>query len=592
MNNHIYQIIRTKSINSHKLKFFIDTVDHSSSLKETQELINNVIKIDYNTFLDTVYISQNNSSSFMMKSPKERKNIFFQILNLDEYDQLEKTVKDLKKELINQYEMKQQLLKSLNDKVSYKDEYISKLEFYNKELANINIKQIQEELNNLLQKQKNIESLQTKNQLILNQRNNLQNQILRYRTNIKNNQQNLDKISIENIDELKKQLQSINIDDDENELQQLKEQYQQKQFNLDLLKKELTNLKIKKDNISSYDKETCEFCGNKITEEYRIHYINELNERGKEKHTQYLLLRNELSSLNDVIINKQNLLQQEKKKINNLQEQIQVAIINQNRRNNLIQIINNLNAELIIVEEELNKNLQEKIEELENINYERINKLKQEIINLNGKENECISKIAILKDRLQQIDEYIVKIKQLNKEIKELSLSIEDYKSLVSAFGKDGIPSFIIENTLPNIAEEINNLLKELTDNKISISFIIQKETKAKTMIDTLDIVVNESSVNRKYETFSGGEKFRIDFASHIGLSRFLAKRAGANIDLFVLDENLGSQDETAKQIFIQCINKLTTYFKQIFIITHINDIKDAFTNKLIVKKNEQGSYI
>lgn len=142
------------------------------------------------------------------------------------------------------------------------------------------------------------------------------------------------------------------------------------------------------------------------------------------------------------------------------------------------------------------------------------------------------------------------------------------------------------------IENEINNLLFNLTNGKISISFLIQKETKAKTLIDTLDIVVNDSGIIRKYETFSGGEKFRIDFACHIGLSRFLAKRAESNIDLFILDENLGSQDETAKQIFIQCINKLNTYFKQILIITHINDIKDAFENKIYIVKDENGSHL
>ena len=222
-----------------------------------------------------------------------------------------------------------------------------------------------------------------------------------------------------------------------------------------------------------------------------------------------------------------------------------------------------------------------------------IYRIKNEISNLNNKQNDYISKIAILNDRLKQIDEYIIQVNTLKEEISNLLIQVDDYKSLINAFSKSGIQSYIIENILPEIEEEINNLLSDLTGNKITISFIVQKETKSKTTIDTLDLIVNESEISRKYETFSGGEKFRIDFACHVGLSRFLAKRANANIDLFVLDENLGSQDDTAKQIFIQYLTKLNKYFKMIIVITHIADIKEAFINKLVIAKNdEKGSYI
>lgn len=593
MNNHIYRIIRTKNQTSQKLKFYIDDIDQSSSLKETQALINSIIQIDYNAFLDSVYISQNNSSSFMMKSPKERKDIFAQILNLNDYDNLEKFTRNLLKDLMNTLEVKQQLLNSLINKISYKNEFNQNLNNYIDLLNKIDIDSIQMELEKLLKIQANNEIIKSKNQLILDQRNKLKNNINKYEKDIENNQYRLKSIVINDIQELTKQLNNINIDNIENESHHLQEQINDLTVEFNILRKELNELKNKKKNIVNYDKTRCEFCGNILSEEYKNHYIEELNERGKSISKNFIDIRNKLTDKQNLLAEKQNEYRKMKSDINDLNKQIQSSLVNKNEYDYLNQQINKAINELKLLKKDLEINLQEEIIPLDNVNTNNINRLKNEINILRNKQEEYNSKIAVLKDRLEQIEEYIIQVNELKKEINNILIEVDDYKSLINAFSKSGIQSYIIENVLPEIENEINDLLSDLTNNKISISFIVQKETKSKTTIDTLDLLVHESNVDRKYETFSGGEKFRIDFACHIGLSRFLAKRANANIDLFVLDENLGSQDETAKQIFIQYLTKLSKYFKMIIVITHINDVKEAFVNKLIIgKTDEKGSYI
>jgi len=593
MNNHIYQIIRTKNQTSQKLKFFIDDIDYSSSLKETQTLINSIIQIDYNAFLDSVYISQNNSSSFMMKSPKERKDIFAQILNLNDYDNLEKFTKSLLKELMNTLEVKQQLLDSLNNKISYKEEFTQDLDNYINLLNKINIESLQSELEQLLEIQANNEIIKSKNQLILDQRNKLKNNISKYERDIENNQYRLKSIVINDIQQLTNELNNINIDNIETELQTIQKQINEFTVDFNILRKELNDLKNKKKTIINYDKTRCEFCGNVLTEEYKNHYIEELNNQGQAISKKFILIRDQLTEKQNELVEKQNEYKKMKQNINNLNKQIQSSLVNQNEYDYLNKQINKAINELQLLKKDLDNNMKEVILPVDNINTNKILKLKNDINILRNKQNEYNSKIAVLKDRLEQIEDYILQVKKIKKEINSILIQVDDYKSLINAFSKSGIQSYIIENVLPEIENEINNLLADLTNNKISISFIVQKETKSKTTIDTLDLIVHESNVDRKYETFSGGEKFRIDFACHIGLSRFLAKRANANIDLFVLDENLGSQDETAKQIFIQYLTKLSKYFKMIIVITHINDIKEAFINKLVIgKTDEKGSYI
>lgn len=596
MNNHKYQIIRTKSKASHKLKFFIDDIDHSASLKETQQKIIDTIKIDYDTFIDTVCISQNKASSFMEKSAKERKEVFSQILNLEDYNNLEQFTKNLRKTLVTEWETIQAELDSIKNKVLLKEEYLDKLSSYTNQLQQIDIKSIQLELESIQALKSKIDTIKSKNQLILSQRDQLQKMIKRYESLIDKDEKELSSIVIDDSFNLEKDLKekTIIMEELNNSIQELKSLIAGNKTKESFLRKELKQLKDKKQNIVNYDKAVCDFCGNVLTEEYKQSYVDSLNVQGKKLFTGLKQLLTSIEETEEKVREKEKIYVLMKKEIDDINKLNQSIVINQNRINTLNENIKRNNQELIQLRKDLAINELEEIVEInedEDIN-KKIFMLKDNLNQRMEEKNLYTSKIAILKDRLEQIEQYEEQALILEKELKEKALILEDYKSLINAFSKQGIQSFIIENTLPEIEEEINNLLKELTNEKISISFVVQKETKSKTVIDTLDIIVNDSNINRKYETFSGGEKFRIDFACHVGLSRFLAKRANASIDLFILDENLGSQDETAKEIFVQYITKLNNYFKQILIITHINDIKEAFTNKILVKKDENGSHI
>ena len=193
--------------------------------------------------------------------------------------------------------------------------------------------------------------------------------------------------------------------------------------------------------------------------------------------------------------------------------------------------------------------------------------------------------MAIFENKLIEIEKYKVDFDNLNKEKNNKLLTLEDYDDLIVAFGKSGIQALIIENILPEIENETNEILDILCDNKISVNFKTQKDNKNKT-IETLDIIINDETGTRTYETYSGGERFRIDFATHIGLARFLARRSESNIEFFIIDEGLGSQDFDAIEKFVNSVNKISSLFKQIFIISHIKSVHDSFDNKILIKKD------
>ncbi|MBM3943908.1 MAG: SMC family ATPase, partial [SAR202 cluster bacterium] len=94
----------------------------------------------------------------------------------------------------------------------------------------------------------------------------------------------------------------------------------------------------------------------------------------------------------------------------------------------------------------------------------------------------------------------------------------------------------------------------------------------------------------RSYETFSGGEAFRINFALRIALSKLLARRSGAPLPILFVDEGFGSQDAAGQERLKESIQSIQNDFKKILVITHVEEMKDAFPVRIEVRKGPSGS--
>src|SRR5512145_1753983 len=118
------------------------------------------------------------------------------------------------------------------------------------------------------------------------------------------------------------------------------------------------------------------------------------------------------------------------------------------------------------------------------------------------------------------------------------------------------------------------------------------KDKKRDDLNDNLDIKIRDSMGERDYEIFSGGEAFRVNFALRLALSEVLAQRAGARLQTLVIDEGFGSQDALGRQRLIEAINLVRQDFAKILVITHIDELKDAFPTRIEVEKTPQGSTV
>ena len=201
--------------------------------------------------------------------------------------------------------------------------------------------------------------------------------------------------------------------------------------------------------------------------------------------------------------------------------------------------------------------------------------------------------VGTMANYIQGCDEAAQQKKEKEAERKTLHQEQWLYNQLMSAFGKKGIQTFIIENAIPELAAEANELLARITDNAMQISFETTRPARSTSNeIETLDIRIQDDAGIRPYELFSGGEAFRVNFAVRIALSRLLARRAGARLQTLILDEGFGTQDGKGREKLIEAIDSIKDDFEKILVITHVDELKDAFAQRVEITKDHDGSHI
>jgi exonuclease SbcC len=195
-----------------------------------------------------------------------------------------------------------------------------------------------------------------------------------------------------------------------------------------------------------------------------------------------------------------------------------------------------------------------------------------------------------VKEKLQHCSELERKKKEKGRLLAQVSREGEIYRDLAQAFGKKGVQALLIEMALPEIEVEADRLLGRMTDNRMHVKIEPQRQTKKGGLLETLDINISDELGTRNYEMFSGGEAFRINFAIRIALSKLLARRAGAPLPTLVIDEGFGTQDSAGIEKLKEAINSIQCEFDKILVITHIDELRDAFPTRIDVIKTAEGS--
>ena len=224
---------------------------------------------------------------------------------------------------------------------------------------------------------------------------------------------------------------------------------------------------------------------------------------------------------------------------------------------------------------------------------QKINLIQSKIKEVKGQSLNTVTMREQTRYQIEEIYKAEEDIKLIDIEILKTNEEIQLYEELASAFGRNGIQALMIERAVPMLEDIAKELLARLSDNKMTIKLELKEgRTDRATGLpsEELNITISDEQGTRSYETFSGGETFRIDFAIRIAMSKLLASRSGSPLPILFIDEGFGSQDTVGQERLIEVIQSISEDFEKIIVITHIDSMKENFNQQIEISKTESGS--
>jgi exonuclease SbcC len=205
-----------------------------------------------------------------------------------------------------------------------------------------------------------------------------------------------------------------------------------------------------------------------------------------------------------------------------------------------------------------------------------------------GKKKDNLADTKLLLEKEQGKKKLAIhEIKNLNEKIKELIESkkrIKKEKTKVQYIKmlSDIMSSFrtnLISRIKPALSSYASDFFSQLTDEKY----------QGIELDEQYNLMVYDGGIPYNIERFSGGEEDLANLCLRLAISEVITERAGGLFNFIILDEIFGSQDMTRQQNIMKALNGLSSKFRQILLITHIEDIKNHVENIILVKETENN---
>jgi DNA repair exonuclease SbcCD ATPase subunit/DNA repair exonuclease SbcCD nuclease subunit len=165
-------------------------------------------------------------------------------------------------------------------------------------------------------------------------------------------------------------------------------------------------------------------------------------------------------------------------------------------------------------------------------------------------------------------------------EAKALEWQYKVYEAYLAAVCRDGLPYKMIADVLPDIEVAVNNILSQM------VEFTLQLDTDGKNVNMRLSY---DEERTWPLELASGMEKFLSGLAIRVAL---MTVSTLPKSTCLILDEGFGTLDSDNKSSIFGLFDVLRTQFDTIFLISHVDSVKDVADRLLEIKRSNGFSQI
>ncbi len=243
----------------------------------------------------------------------------------------------------------------------------------------------------------------------------------------------------------------------------------------------------------------------------------------------------------------------------------------------------------------------QKLRDLERTTSEAISVLQRHVEELAFDKREYEAKKAKYDRKKEELTESRLKLlakrnefENVCRDIERVMADIEEQKRLLAEKEKEeteilylsvleklmnDFKVYMVGRIRPMLSDYASEMLRRLTDGKYS----------AMELDENYDVFIYDEGTPYELNRFSGGEEDLANLCLRLAISAVVTERSAIQTNFIILDEIFGSQDAFRKRNIILALNALSKKFRQIFLITHIEDVRDYMEYVLRVTEDEAG---
>lgn len=561
---------------------------NAKSKRKTDQKIRRYVG-NYDEFILTTLSVQDNNTVFIDKSQSERKDVLAQFIGIDVFDELYNLAKDKSRdlkgvikefenedlssqaaeaeELYEKYVQKYNTLKNEKDGlVEKKSERVEKVAFLNKKIkdvpeSNLDLDKLKKE------KTKTEENLESKQEELNH-------------VKIKSKEKQQAKVGLENLTE---DINEENLEGEFQTYESKKERLEEVKSDINITENNLSKNQSSYDHLknhSEFDPE-CEYCVKRNKRD--AEKLGELEEKIENQEAELERLNEEKEELNSFIENTN--VKEKWEKYNDVQSRIKEHEDYISRKEVEISSLKNDIQSLQNRLKEVNDDIETYHEIKDRLKHnekvkKQLNEVKDEISHLENKIDDIDSQMRDVHGNIKVQESRKEDINEKIQRFQEISKRYEAYDCYLNAVKRDGIPYELIERSLPEIEEKVNNILSQI------VNFSIMFETDGKNingwMVSGEDNIVPLNNA-------SGMEGFVSSLAIRVALTN-ISNLPRSNF--LAIDEGFGVLDAEKRSSLMMVFDYFKTSFSFVLFVTHLDSLRDIADDILEVRKEGKFSSV